>query len=207
VNYFAHGRHVIDQPYVLAGTAVPDWLGMCGRRARLRRPRLAGATGEIAAGIRRHLEEDAWFHGTRAFLEVSGELTREIRSRDDDPRLRAAFFGHVLTEMLLDSVLIADDPRRLDAYYDALEEVDPARVEKTIGAWVSAPPTGLADCIDRFRGYRFLCDYESDEGMRARVRGLAGRIGIEPPRGLGAVIPAARRLVESRAADLLEAPA
>ena len=206
MNYFAHGRHVIDRPYVLAGTAVPDWLGMCGRKARIRRSRLADGKGDVATGIRSHLRQDAWFHRTRAFLEVSGELTRELRGRNDDPRLRAAFFGHVLTEMLLDAVLIADEPGCLDAYYDALDRVDAARVEEEVGAWVAAVPVGLARCIDRFRRYRFLASYPEDEGLRARVHGLAGRIGIDPPRGLRAVIPAARRLVEFRAADLLEAP-
>ena len=36
MNYFAHGRAWIDDPYMLAGTAVPDWLNVVDRRVRVR---------------------------------------------------------------------------------------------------------------------------------------------------------------------------
>ena len=36
MNYFAHGRTFIDDPYFLAGTAVPDWLCVVDRRVRAR---------------------------------------------------------------------------------------------------------------------------------------------------------------------------
>jgi hypothetical protein len=36
VNYFAHGRRFIDDPYFLAGTAVPDWLNVVDRQVRVR---------------------------------------------------------------------------------------------------------------------------------------------------------------------------
>ena len=36
MNYFAHGRSFIDHPYLLAGTAVPDWLNLVARRSRIR---------------------------------------------------------------------------------------------------------------------------------------------------------------------------
>ena len=36
MNYFAHGWNYVDAPYVLAGTAVPDWLSVVDRRVRAR---------------------------------------------------------------------------------------------------------------------------------------------------------------------------
>jgi hypothetical protein len=36
MNYFAHARPFLDQPYFMAGTGVPDWLTVVDRRVRLR---------------------------------------------------------------------------------------------------------------------------------------------------------------------------
>jgi hypothetical protein len=162
------------------------------------------ALGELAQGVRRHLREDAWFHGTKAFLEVSGVLARRLRERDPDAR--AAFYGHVLTEMLLDATLIADSPRRLDLYYAALDEVDPRRVDAAAATWTSAPPRGLVAFIDLFRRTRFLEGYLTDAGLLARLEGVARRVGAPLPAGAADVIPGARRLVAERAEDLLREP-
>ena len=37
MNYFGHGHRFIDNPFFLAGTAVPDWLSVVNRRVRARR--------------------------------------------------------------------------------------------------------------------------------------------------------------------------
>lgn len=205
MNYLAHGRQVLDRPYVLAGTALPDWLAACDRRARLRRGAVDAAVGELAQGVRRHLREDAWFHGTEAFLEVSGLLARRLRAKD--PNARAAFFGHVLAEMLLDAALIAESPGLLDAYYGALAEVDPRRVDAAAASWTTAPPKGLVEFIDLFRRTRFLGGYVTDAGLLARLAGVARRVGAPLPRATPDVLPDARRLVAGRAKDLLAEPA
>ena len=36
MNYFAHGLAHLDDPYLLAGTAVPDWLNVADRGVRVR---------------------------------------------------------------------------------------------------------------------------------------------------------------------------
>ncbi len=205
MNYLAHGRDILDRPYELAGTALPDWLAACDRGARLRRGAVAAAMGDLAQGVRRHLREDAWFHGTQAFLEVSGILARGLR--EGDPHARAAFYGHVLTEMLLDAALIAERPDRLDAYYAALDEIDPRRIDAVAASWTTAPPRGLLAFIDLFRRTRFLEGYATDAGLLARLEGVARRVGAPLPRGTADVIPGARRLVTGRAKDLLAEPA
>ena len=37
MNFFSHGFRYLDQPYLLAGTAVPDWLSYVDRKIRARR--------------------------------------------------------------------------------------------------------------------------------------------------------------------------
>src|SRR5437870_2879505 len=142
MNYFAHGCGFVDNPYFLAGTAVPDWLNVVDRRVRVRArlaesllaelrsdgshaaasdPRLA----DVARGVLQHCHDDAWFHESRAFAELSLELCRRLRDvLAADDGFRPHFLGHVLVEILLDAALIADDPARLQAYYRAIAGID-----------------------------------------------------------------------------------
>ena len=69
MNFFAHGRDFVDEPYVLAGTAVPDWLNVVDRRAKARAslaapfvdhadPQVAGIARGIVSRIVSRLKGD-----------------------------------------------------------------------------------------------------------------------------------------------------
>lgn len=212
MNYFAHGHQVLEDPYVLAGTALPDWLGAADRRARLRRERMNGnpdpRAHALARGIDRHYHDDAWFHATEAFQRTTAEVTSLLRDGvPPDPKYRAWFFSHVLVEMLVDRVLIRDDPARLDRYYAALGEVDPLWLEETIRPWLTAQPDNLQRYIGLFAEYRFLYGYRDDEGVAQRLEGVARRVGLPPlPDAARRRIPDAARIVEPRVADLMREP-
>src|SRR5262245_57450005 len=125
MNYFAHGRAFVDDPYFLAGTAVPDWLNVVDRRVRVRSKHAAAhldaadpRIARVAAGVLQHCQDDAWFHNTRAFAELSLSLCGMLRQRlPADEGFRPYFLGHILVEILLDAALIAEQPERLEAYY------------------------------------------------------------------------------------------
>src|SRR5215471_18395046 len=140
MNYFAHGMRFVDRPYFLAGTALPDWLSVADRKVRLRARNVepfADGSGtpaaELAAGVLQHLEDDGWFHKTAAFAIASAELTVAFRDAlPADDGHRPAFLGHILTEMLLDAVLIDRGPALLQEYYAALEQIDGRLVEESV---------------------------------------------------------------------------
>ncbi|MDH3590676.1 MAG: hypothetical protein OER88_02265 [Planctomycetota bacterium] len=202
MNFFAHGRDVLDSPYELAGTALPDWLGATDRRARLMPERVG--EGALAAGVRRHWADDARFHGHAAFHEVSRDLTLRLRhAHADEPRVRASFFGHVLVEMLLDAALIAREPGQLDRYYRSLEGVRAARVAAEAAPWLRVPAPRLADTIRYFREHRFLYGYLDDDALVARLAGTARRVRLGVPSGLRPLVPAARERVAARCDELL----
>ena len=205
MNYLAHAYRFLDDPEFVAGTAVPDWLAASDRPARIKRERLDDS--RLADGIRRHLHDDGWFHETPAFWQVSGELTERIRALDPDPRQRAWFWGHVVTEMLLDSFLAAEDQTRLDRYYDALGGIDSARVQSDVSAWTSQPPARLAGFIDMFRETQFLRSYDTDDSLMVRIGQIARRVRLpELPQGMLGDLREYRRIVSSRAGDLLAEP-
>jgi hypothetical protein len=213
MNYFAHGFRFVDDPYFLAGTAVPDWLSVVDRRVRVR-PKdalaAAAAAGEgpaarIAGGVARHHADDARFHTTDAFSDLSLEFTVAIRDLlPPDDGLRPSFLGHILVELLLDSVLIEERPGLVDAYYQSMQEVEGRIVEEAVNGMSSKQTERLGPFIPLFTRERFLCDYSDDAKLHRRLNQVMVRVGLERlPETFCELLPAARRAVRERRAELL----
>lgn len=186
MNYFAHGMAVVDRPYVLAGTAVPDWLSVADRKVRLRRRQVESFLNDpdpvlaaVAAGVAQHLADDDRFHRSAAFYEISGELTRRFRGvlgRDDG--FRCGFLGHIVTELLLDAVLIERDTSHLDRYYAAVETLDATRVQAAVNTMARRRTQRLATLIELFQREQFLRDYLDDERLLHRLNQVMHRVRL-----------------------------
>jgi hypothetical protein len=212
MNYFAHGRHFIDDPFMLAGTAVPDWLNVVDRRVRARPARAAPRCDDtdpclaaVARGIVQHHDDDRWFHATDAFGELSWNITALCREAlPNDEGFRPSFLGHILVELLLDAALIAADHAKLSRYYDALESLDPRAIERAVNQITAKPADRLAWFIERFCQVRFLYDYADDAKLWFRLNQVLSRVRLSPlPVSFVEVIAAARESVTPRAAELL----
>lgn len=216
MNYFAHGRQFIDNPYLLAGTAVPDWLSVVDRTVRVRsrhaeacRDHSDPQVAAVACGVRQHLADDAWFHESLAFAECSlaiGRLVREALPTDDG--FRPHFLGHILVEILLDAQLIADDPGALDAYYRAMDSLNGAAVEAAVNRIAPRETSNLATFIGLFSRERFLYDYQYDGKLLFRLNQVMRRVKLPAlPEQLREIFPEARRIVSHRQHELLADPA
>jgi hypothetical protein len=213
MNYFAHALHFLDQPYFVAGTAVPDWLSVVDRGVRVR-PQRAERLAEdphadlasVARGVLQHICDDRRFHGGRAFAELSLKLSALARhALGAETGLQPAFLGHLLVEVLLDAELLAEDPDRLEAYYRALDGVDPLLVEDAVNRMASRPTRRLAPMIRGFCRQRILRDYLEDGRLFVRLSQVMLRVKLPPlPDGFCGFLPEARRLVKQRKGDLLE---
>jgi len=210
MNYVAHAMGSIEDPYRLAGTAVPDWIRVSDRRSRLHTARLlADATDSheaaLASGIRRHFDDDRWFHRTSAFQELSADFTRRIAALEPENRhMRAFFLGHVLVELLLDAALIERDPDVLPRYYDSLAQVDPEVIGRVAGGWTEPSAERVARFAERFRQERFLFDYLDDRKLMHRLAQISRRVRLARlPDGIERLLPNARERVRGSADALM----
>ena len=213
MNYFAHGHQVLNDPYFLAGTAVPDWLSVVDRKVRAHRHRALpfvshpnSSIAALARGIVQHHHDDAWFHATDAFNQITWRVTSLC---DDalpkDEGYRPSFLGHILVELLLDAALIDADPPRLARYYASLETIDPATVERAVSEIAGRPAQNLAWFIDRFRQVRFLRDYADDLKLIFRLNQVMSRVNLLPlPDSFCTAVRAARQVVATHATQLLD---
>ena len=213
MNYFAHAYRFLDDPYFVAGLGVPDWLSVVDRRVRVRiknaRPFEDDSdrvTASIARGIVRHIEDDARFHGTRAFAELSLELTgmarRELKA---DSGFRPSFLGHLLVEVLLDANLIAKTPGRLEEYYEVTDSVDTDLVQEAVNRMARGRTERLSSLIRGFTGHRVLSDYARDDKLFVRLNQIMRRVKCAVlPETFCRILPEARRKVDLRAEELMD---
>lgn len=215
MNYLSHGRAFLDDdPWIVAGTSLPDWLGAADRRCRVVSERAhdlaaeRGPLGALARGVLQHLVDDRWFHANAPFDEVTGELTRRIRAAfPEHRRMRASFIAHILLEMLLDASLDRRGRVTFDAYYAALDGVSPEALQGFAARLTNRPSEKLTFGLRLFKNARFLYGYRDDEALLRRLHGILLRVRQPalPPSFLE-LMPAARALVHERAEELLTPP-
>ena len=216
MNYLAHSLACIDDPYQVAGVAVPDWLGLTRPRLRCRSRQAApfaeasdAVAASVARGVMQHHADDDWFHNTPAFCELSLDFARRVRHATGDvDGMRPSFLGHILVELLLDATLIAERREHVDDYYAALGMIDADRVAAIVGEMVGGDASQLASIVRKFTAMRFLYDYVEDEPLTYRLNQVMRRVQLPelPPR-FSSVLPAARGLVAEHRAALLTPPA
>jgi hypothetical protein len=212
MNYFAHGRQFLDEPLFLAGTALPDWLCVVDRGARVRSRRAAefiddndAQVATFARGVVQHHTDDRWFHTTPAFTELSWQLTVQCRAvLPDNADYRPSFLGHILVELLLDSALAEADPPKLQAYYAALESLEPALLERIVNHIAPRPVQHFAWFVERFCRERFLFDYAENGKLLFRLNQVLRRVRLPAlPESFTSVLADARRQVTARRHELL----
>ena len=113
----------------------------------------------------------------------------------------------MLVELLLDASLIAENPAQLDAYYHLLDAADADRIQNAVNRVAERPTERLAWIIRLFCRERILWDYVDDGKLLRRLNQIMRRVRQdELPEGFIELLPTARRLVDRRKIELLEAP-
>jgi hypothetical protein len=133
-------------------------------------------------------------------------LTARVRDTlGQEAGFRPFFLGHLLTELLLDATLAAEQPARLEEYYRVLGSVDPAAVQAAVNRMAPKPTERLAPMIAQFCLHGILWDYLEDGKLWLRLNQVLRRVQLPPlPAGFVALLPDARRLVAGSRKELLE---
>ncbi|GAB5403288.1 MAG: hypothetical protein Aurels2KO_15190 [Aureliella sp.] len=215
MNYLSHAYLHLDNPYFAAGTGLPDWMSVIDRKNRARRQYALPVTehddpvfSAFAKGCVQHHTDDFWFHQCPRFVSMSTQFAVELREiLEKGLGHQAGFAGHIIVELLLDSVLCERDPGLLDRYYDNLRSLDVERLEAATNEICRKPVDKITVLVPRFIEERFLADYGDDEKLLWRLNGVMRRIGLPllpPP--VAKWLASARISVREHADELLTPP-
>ena len=153
---------------------------------------------ELAAGALQHIEDDHWFHKTRAFAEATARLGRIFRDYlGPGDGFRCGFLGHIACELILDAILIERYPERLDRITHARATRRRSRLEKP--SLIGRSAGRLEPWLPRFCEAQFLRDYADPERLAYRLNQVLRRIKLDPlPAGVEELLATARGVVRSR---------
>ncbi len=198
MNYLAHAYRFLDNPYIVAGVALPDWLSVVGRqyRARSNTAKIALAdlhqvevfsnesdrslVGDFLQGVIQHHADDDTFHQNETFILTSAKLSVALRAiHGPGSSIRSGFLGHIVIELLLDDTLSRSDRNLLREYYRVIDSLDRELVCKAASLAVGKEVVGLDKWIDRFVEERFLEDYSDDRRLLRRLNQIMKRVGLE----------------------------
>ena len=212
MNFLAHGFRHAHEPWLLAGTALPDWVRVLARRARAPAEVAAARVSDsdpriasLARGVVTHHADDRRFHGSASFTETRRAVSAELRSvlLESDGH-RPWFVAHLVVEVQLDAAIEAEWPGSVDAYYASLGRLDSDEVERTAAELVPSGTAGLARLVRGFLSERFLGEYADSAAVVRRLDRVVRR-ALQPglPAAMADVLDRTRAMVAARRIELL----
>jgi hypothetical protein len=181
LNYISHYRffHRKNDPYFNCGLIFPDWVAAY-KRNRFTADIIASGIEEekLKEGIGLHYYGDKKFHGSEFFEEARHGIKLILeQSGLDKEKFRFSFLSHLLLEMMIDRILIKDNPALGLEFYDSL---DLCNLDLLVRFAInnSGVDEGCRELISGFRQHRFILHYTNDEGLAYSLSRITRRVGI-----------------------------
>lgn len=117
-------------------------------------------------GVKSHFETDRRFHQSDFFKKQSEFLKQQFIHRSvSSPGFRLFFVSHILSEMLLDRVLLLESREHGEAFYNTLAQVDMDNLHSCFQHIPSYQKKNMMEFLNRFTTSRYLFTYTEDEAL------------------------------------------
>ncbi|MEL6672152.1 MAG: hypothetical protein AAFR61_08160 [Bacteroidota bacterium] len=176
-----------DDSWFFAGVSTPDLVSVFDRNVRLKGPKLPilrendATPAEVSFyhGVLRHFEVDRIFHTSPFFKEESGLLTSMLQENFEKGTVKRAFFvAHVAFELILDKILIQEDPQLTPSFYSHLEKF-PIEEYVKLTEWVTKQKLPSYQAfMQRFVDKKYLYHYVDWEHLFYVLKRIMIGVGI-----------------------------
>ena len=184
MNYLSHYYFDRDEDnkYFNIGLILPDLARSHIAKLRINPYKnITFTTKEIASmndGCNKHFASDRKFHNWMSFVELTNKASDMIRESGDKDINRDYFITHIMVEILLDKILLDQNPTLADDFYAMIDSVEMDWILKFMRY------AGLQDDElwkgqhKRFMKAAFLKSYTSVENVVAAVEGVCANLGM-----------------------------
>lgn len=185
MNFLSHFYFdgLANQPYWNLGLVLPDFMGMVQRGWKIRPHQIPedAATDDhdrvLVGGIKQHLRMDEFFHGSYFFKENNRLIRNYLASCGIKyPPYRVSFVSHVFLEILMDRILVKQDPSLARQFYQELGNVALDRLKAFFRHYSLTYNAEFDRFINRFLKQQFLFDYAEDEAFFRGLNGVFRRV-------------------------------
>ena len=184
MNYLSHYYFDRDEDnkYFNIGLILPDLARSHIAKLRINPYKnITFTTKEIASmndGCNKHFASDRKFHNWMTFVDLTNKATDMIRESGDKDINRDYFITHIMVEILLDKILLDQNPTLADDFYAMIDSVEMDWILKFMRY------AGLQDDElwkgqhKRFMKAAFLKSYTNVENVVAAVEGVCANLGM-----------------------------
>ncbi len=191
MNFLAHfylDRHHPSSFFVV-GAATPDLLSIYNSGLRIKASHVDHLSDErrshvdpmLIEGLERHFHADRVFHSSPLFASETKYFSSVLKAAFPEQDIaRKYFVAHIILELLLDKVLIADNPTLLPAYYKHFEALKPFEVvTKGTEEVAKHPLPNYEAFLEKFVDNQYLYHYKEYDHLIYILRRLLRRVGVE----------------------------
>lgn len=171
LNYFSHYYfdHIRDRDIHNAGLILPDLVRNFVRGKKLS-PAMLVATDEptewLKTGTEKHFDRDKKFHASGYFETHAAKLTSIIKPAFEQAGIpRYWFAAHVLTEMMIDRVLIKEAEEMAMQFYADMESADREVMHRFLSHAGLEDTSPFFERLTRFNQAKYLLQYRHDKAM------------------------------------------
>lgn len=172
LNYFSHyyfDRHDTSEIHNF-GLVLPDFVRNFMKGKKLKPGPAEAMRHEdlqlLHTGALRHFDRDARFHGSRYFQRVSHELGQVLKPAFAQAGIPRYWWGaHLMAEMMLDRVLIRQEPVLINDFYRDLELSNEAVIADYLHLAGLPDHADFFSRVERFRNLQYLKRYVEDGAM------------------------------------------
>lgn len=186
ISHFYFDRHVPDSLFAV-GVSTPDLLSIYNRSIRLHDRRIQHLTTiagtpeqqQFLHGVLRHFDGDKVFHSSKFFEEETHHLSAVLRQAFGEAQIPRSFFvSHVLLELIIDKVLIADSAELLNQYYGHFE-AHPIPLMVALTEWAAGTRIpGYGQFLEKFLERKFLYRYRDWGYVGLVLKHILQRVGV-----------------------------
>lgn len=166
-----------DNPYYNTGLVLPDLVkAFCKNRLHPAESYVRPDFNQLGRGCRTHLESDSLFHNSEFFRNVNEYIGTLLNESGKWPR--KWFLNHLLTEILLDRVLMDSEPELCPEFYHQLSLTDTRQIELFLNLSSVPNPQQYTSGFKKFMELRFMFDYQHNEKIILALTRVYARLDI-----------------------------
>lgn len=111
-------------------------------------------------GCKKHYAADKHFHASGFFKNILEQSNNIInQSNFDDTLNRKWFLAHILSELMLDRILVREYPQKLSQFYDSLQAIDDNELQLFLNLNGLSETGSFFDFFNHFRKVQYIYYY------------------------------------------------
>ncbi len=185
MNFLSHfylDRQVENAPFIV-GVCTPDLVSLYSREIRIKHlpvlPAHSSHYISFTEGIQRHFQADKVFHSSPFFLAETENVSRFLNHYFAEIPLKRSFFvAHVLVELMIDKVLIANDKKLIPDFYHHFHTVGYIHIAEMTQIAVKKQIDNYAPFIQKFLQNQYLYHYAEYDYIIYVLQRIVRRVGI-----------------------------